>query len=67
MYFYLAGAAFRREKWKVTHREHINAYNRGYRHKNEAYRIKQLGYVRAHRARKRCALEFERLRSIDLF
>ena len=51
------------KKWQVANKEHINEYRKKWKEGNEEHRIKQIGYVRAHRARK--ALEKEALAALE--
>jgi hypothetical protein len=55
------------KKWQENHREHINEYNKKWRDNNEEYRIKQIGYLNAHRFRKKLGNEFYALCCIEIF
>jgi hypothetical protein len=55
------------KKWQENHREHINEYNKKWRDNNEEYRIKQIGYLKAHRLRKKLGDEFYALCCIEIF
>lgn len=56
------------KKWQENHREHINEYNKKWRDNNEEYRIKQIGYLKTHRLRKKLlADEFYTLCCIEIF
>lgn len=66
------------KKWQENHKEHIKEYNKKWREGNEEYRLKQIGYVKAHRLRKKLAEELrkveeelaeaeEQLRKIEIF
>jgi len=55
------------KKWAQSHREQISDYNKKWREGNEEYRIKQIGYVKAHRHRKKVIDEFRILCNIDIF
>lgn len=55
------------KKWQDKNREHIRVYKQKWRSDNEDYKVKQLGYVRAHRLRKVLGDEFSRLCSMQIF
>ena len=54
-------------RWRITHRDHFNAYRRGWCQGNDAYKQKQLGYMRAFLRRRRILAQFRLLCAIDLF
>lgn len=55
------------KKWQQNNRDHIREYKAKWREGNDEYRIKQLGYVHAHRFRKLFGDEFHRLCSMQIF
>jgi hypothetical protein len=55
------------KKWQENHKEHISEYNKKWRENNEEYRIKQIGYLKAHRLRKKLGDEFYALCCIEIF
>jgi hypothetical protein len=55
------------KNWQKTHKEHVKEYNKKWREGNEDYRLKQIGYVKAYRHRKKITDEFRILCSIEIF